>query len=376
MIKLIVVFLLIRSIFGVEIDENIQLSHGYNNQFLKTTSSTCTYSIGLSDMTGNGWDGNYVTVRINAIELTDQYTRVSSDSDPVWFSFQIQESDTLSVTFTQAGGADVALLYYSVTDGSSGGGNVIYTYMPLVATIPNTCIDECDYSIELYDGSGMFWSVVTTATVYLNGIPILSDIYITNSQSSEVFNFGTRVKSTDVITVRRPDMFVNGLKYAVFPLPDGQGDPLYQLTNDDSGPPPFRPIINYCGQNSSLGISTPISYAPQGATIPVTVSKYVRSGRFNVKVFLVCGEKTQTMMQEIRGDYMIVNYYIPLDFTGDCYFYASTVDFQRNPITNSISLPFIAGKNYSPFGGLLTFVHDSQLASLTQSLIPYSNYTL
>lgn len=89
MFVLSAVLLLIRSIISIEIDENAELSYGYNNRFLKTDLPiNCTFSIGLGDMATNGWFGGYVTVNIG--QESSQYTRINQDTNPVWFNFQVQ----------------------------------------------------------------------------------------------------------------------------------------------------------------------------------------------------------------------------------------------------------------------------------------------
>lgn len=368
MFVLTIVLLFIQSIISIDIDidENIEKIHDYNNQFLKSALSTCTFSIGLADMFAEGWGGNYVNVYVGV--GYDQYTRISVDSNPVWYNFTVNTGDSVHIDyFSVNGGTNPALVYYSVTNAPDGSGDVVYSYMPTIATIPNTCLDECEYSITLYAGNSNMWQIGNTGTIYLNGIPISPTLIITDSTlSSQTYNFGTTVKSTDVITVQRPMLFYDNMGYAVFSLPNGGGEQLYELINDNSGPSYSQTITNYCGLNANLAVVTPSSVSFTKSTIPVAIDKYIPGSDFLVKIFLVCGSQVKAVIQATMNTFA---FQIPQYFGGDCYFYSSSLDYSTNHFLNSENLPIVVLNMDSPFGGELIYIPPEQTSEVARSFL-------
>lgn len=225
----------------------------------------------------------------------------------------------------------------------------------------NDCLDECDYFIVLFAGTETNWSSTNYCTIYLNGLPILSDIYITNDQRSQRFSFGTKVKSTDVITVERAFQFYGGMAYGVY-----RGNVLmYMLGNNDSAPPDFQYITNYCGLNANLAVRTTTQFSAPGTVIPVTIMKYIPESDFPVKIFLICGSQVQTL---IRNTMTPFDFLIPPNFSGNCYFYSSVVNYNSYLFLNSANLPIFVGQAISPFAGELIYIPPEQTVLVARSL--------
>ena len=104
-----VLLLTIRSILSVGVNEPGITTQNYNDQLLKSTLSTCTYSIGLGETFNLGWGDTYVTVHSG--QSSAKFTRLEDEINPKWFDFQVQTGDLVSVDFTL--GSDGMVPYYS-----------------------------------------------------------------------------------------------------------------------------------------------------------------------------------------------------------------------------------------------------------------------
>jgi len=109
------------------------------------SNANCTYSIGLSDAFGDGWNGNTATVLVDGTPVLSGIT-LASGAGPQFFNFSVSAGQTISVVYTVAGGFSwPEENSYVVYDGADGAGAAVYTAAAQTggptspATVPNNC---------------------------------------------------------------------------------------------------------------------------------------------------------------------------------------------------------------------------------------------
>jgi len=101
----------------------------------------CTYSIGLFDTYGDGWNGGNVTVFVDGVAVLTNVT-LSSGYGPVYYNFSVTGGQSISVTYTA--GSWSSENYFRVYDNVSGSGSqlyatTMYSTPPSNQSVTNTC---------------------------------------------------------------------------------------------------------------------------------------------------------------------------------------------------------------------------------------------
>lgn len=152
--------------YTIELDENgiatleaAMLNEGYG--------FSCTYSIGLYDTWGDGWNGGSLNVLVDGVVVLEDIT-LASGAGPEWFNFDVMPGQSIDVEYTS--GSFAGENWFEVSDGADGAGTVIYDTpsgsIPAAShSVDNLCVsgdgssDLCGGVFFSFDEDGLVTSI-------------------------------------------------------------------------------------------------------------------------------------------------------------------------------------------------------------------------
>lgn len=177
--------------YTIELDENgeavleaYMLNGGYDY--------SCTYSVGLYDTFGDGWNGGELDVVVGGTTVLSGLT-IATGAGPEWHDFAVSPGESIEILYTA--GSWSTENWFQVSDGSQGSGDVIYsTTQNQTPAATHDVSNLCDGGDGSSDGCGqVFFSfdpegLVTTMTM---DCLALGDnevtLYVTDEGGNQVF---------------------------------------------------------------------------------------------------------------------------------------------------------------------------------------------
>lgn len=323
-------------------------------------TGTCTFSIQLYDLAGNGWNGNTANVSVNG-NLGLSSLTLSSGSKSDWFDFEVSNSSSISVNYFPLG-VDYNQNSYALTFGPSGTGGNLYNSLPFLNRFPNKCKFMCPGSVKLLYNGGQ--RSTNNLSVFSDGYLIVNNLSLDDTESIKIANFdiwgGSVMQISFYFDYQGSTTGYFPYSYQIFNSYGGSGTMISQFQIGVNGPSTPANINNLCSKNLYLTISSPEitnsskPFFDNWLRILVTPS-YEPNSLFQVNVTLTCGNQS---LSQIQLSSYSVFFRIPDSFDQNCVFSASSND----PL-----VPKYADANYPVFLGY----HSTIISPADESVFNY-----